>query len=95
MIDASTTQLAHTHKNQRRYPQPSSQKPGCGFLVLRFVALFSLASSLKSKCSIRRTQGRFFTIEYSLFYQLYRVRHEREVLAGKFSIAALPKGTSL
>ena len=44
VVDASTTQLADTRKNQRRYPQPSAQKPGCGFPVLRFVALFSLTS---------------------------------------------------
>src|SRR5208337_2580764 len=44
VVDASTTQLADTRKNQRRYPQPSAQKPGCGFPVLKFVALFSLTS---------------------------------------------------
>jgi len=44
VVDASTTQRADTRKNQRRYPQPSAQKPGCGFPVLRFVALFSLTS---------------------------------------------------
>ena len=44
MVDASTTQLADTRKNQKRYPQPAAQKPGCGFPVLRFVALFSLTS---------------------------------------------------
>jgi len=44
VADASTAQLADTRKNQKRYPQPSAQKPGCGFPVLKFVALFSLAS---------------------------------------------------
>jgi len=44
VVDAATPQLADTRKNQRRYPQPSAQKPGCGFPVLRFVALFSLTS---------------------------------------------------
>ena len=44
VVDASTTQLADTRKNQKRYPQPSAQKPGCGFPVMKFVALFSLAS---------------------------------------------------
>ena len=44
VVDASTTQLADTRKNQRRYPQPSAQKPGCGFPVLKFVVLFSLTS---------------------------------------------------
>jgi hypothetical protein len=44
VVDGSTTQLADTAPNQKRYPQPTSQKPGCGFPVLKFVVLFSLAS---------------------------------------------------
>lgn len=44
VVDGSTTQLADTARNQKRYPQPTSQKPGCGFPVLKFVVLFSLAS---------------------------------------------------
>lgn len=44
VVDGSTTQLADTAKNQKRYPQPTAQKPGCGFPVLKFVVLFSLAS---------------------------------------------------
>jgi hypothetical protein len=42
--DGSSTQLPDTPSNQQRYPQPPRQKPGCGFPVMRFVALFSLAS---------------------------------------------------
>ena len=44
VADGSTTQLPDTHKNQQRYPQSRSQKPGCGFPILKFVVLFSLAS---------------------------------------------------
>jgi hypothetical protein len=44
VVDGSSTQLADTPKNQERYPQPSTQKKGCGFPVLKFAALFSLAS---------------------------------------------------
>jgi len=44
VVDGSSTQLADTVKNQKRYPQPASQKPGCGFPVLKFVVLFSLTS---------------------------------------------------
>jgi hypothetical protein len=44
VVDGSTTQLPDTRPNQKRYPQPSSQKPGCGFPVMRFVALLSLNS---------------------------------------------------
>jgi hypothetical protein len=44
VVDGSTTQLADTPENQKRYPQPSTQKPGCGFPVMKFVALLSLTS---------------------------------------------------
>jgi hypothetical protein len=44
VVDGSTTQLPDTKKNQKRYPQPSTQKPGCGFPVMKFMVLFSLCS---------------------------------------------------
>jgi hypothetical protein len=44
VADGSTTHLADTLENQRRYPQPSTQKPGCGSPVMKFVALMSLTS---------------------------------------------------
>lgn len=44
VIDASSTKLPDTPKNQKRYPQPSEQTPGCGFPVLKFLLLFSLNS---------------------------------------------------
>jgi Transposase DDE domain len=44
VIDGSTTQLADTPKNQQRYPQPSTQKKGCGFPVLKLAVLFCLTS---------------------------------------------------
>src|SRR5437667_8727426 len=31
VVDGSTTQLPDTPQNQKRFPQPSSQNPGCGF----------------------------------------------------------------
>jgi hypothetical protein len=44
VADGSSTQLADTQKNQKTYPQHSTQKPGCGFPLLKFVVLFSLCS---------------------------------------------------
>jgi hypothetical protein len=44
VVDCSTTQLPDTEANQQRYPQPGGQKPGCGFPLLKFLVLFSLAS---------------------------------------------------
>jgi hypothetical protein len=44
VVDGSSVQLPDTPANQKAYPQPSGQKPGCGFPVLKLAVLFSLAS---------------------------------------------------
>lgn len=44
VVDGSTTSLADTPANQKRFPQSASQVEGCGFPLLKFVVLFSLAS---------------------------------------------------
>lgn len=44
VVDGSSSSMPDTPQNQERYPQPSAQTPGCGFPVMRFVALFSLAT---------------------------------------------------
>jgi hypothetical protein len=46
VIDGTTTSLPDTAKNQRAYPQPGSQKPGCGFPLLKLVGVFSLATGV-------------------------------------------------
>ncbi len=38
--------MPDTEANQNLYPQPSGQKQGCGFPVMRIVAMFSLATGL-------------------------------------------------
>lgn len=43
-IDGSSVRLADTPDNQRDYPQPSGQKPGCGFPVMGFVGVVDLSS---------------------------------------------------
>jgi hypothetical protein len=43
VVDGSTASLPDTEANQAAYPQPSSQKPGLGFPIMRFVVIFSLA----------------------------------------------------
>jgi hypothetical protein len=44
VVDGSTIQLPDTKENQKRYPQPSTQKPGCGCPLMKFVTLMSLTS---------------------------------------------------
>lgn len=56
VIDGTTVSMPDTPENQRKYPQPSSQKAGCGFAQMRVVGLFSLASGALldfAKSSIR------------------------------------------
>lgn len=63
VVDSSTTQLADTPANQKAYPQPSSQKKGCGFPVIRFIALMSLNSGAVLKVllgSLRHHELRLF-----------------------------------
>ena len=42
-MDGSSVQLMDTGCNQEIYPQPSGQKPGCGFPVMGFVGLLNLS----------------------------------------------------
>jgi hypothetical protein len=44
VVDGSSTVLPDTAANQKDYPQPKRQKPGCGFPVMKFLVLFCLRS---------------------------------------------------
>lgn len=44
VIDGSTVSMPDTPLNQSAYPQPSSQKAGCGFPIAKIGVLFSLAT---------------------------------------------------
>ncbi len=41
-IDATSAQMPDTAPNQEKYPQPTSQAPGCGFPVVKLVGLINL-----------------------------------------------------
>jgi hypothetical protein len=44
LVDGSTLLLPDTPANQAAYPQPTAQKPGAGFPILRLVVLLGLAT---------------------------------------------------
>jgi len=46
LIDGTTVSAPDTQKNQRAYPQSGSQKPGCGFPLIRLLGVFSLATGV-------------------------------------------------
>jgi len=46
VIDGSSFIMDDTSSNQKRWPQPKSEKPGCGFPTARIVGAFSLATGV-------------------------------------------------
>jgi hypothetical protein len=44
VVDGTGVSMPDTAANQKAWPQPSGQKPGCGFPVVKLVACFCLAS---------------------------------------------------
>lgn len=44
VVDGSSASMPDTPELQRAFPQPSAQKPGCGFPVARLLAIFCWAS---------------------------------------------------
>ena len=67
VADGTTLGLPDPPKNQRAYPQSSSQKPGCGFPFMKVVGLFSLSTgALLSYVAGNKHQG-----ELPLFHKLW------------------------
>jgi putative transposase len=52
LVDGSTCSMPDTEKNQAAYPQPTTQEPGLGFPIARFVVLLSLATAMISDLAI-------------------------------------------
>ena len=46
VLDGTAVSAPDTKANQKAYPQPGGQKPGCGFPVLKLVGVFSLATGV-------------------------------------------------
>jgi hypothetical protein len=92
VVDGSTTQLPDTPKNQKHYPQPSGQKPGCGFPLMRFVVLFSLSSG----AILAVVLGHWHEGELRLVRSLFESLDKGDVLLGDraygeyLTIATLP-----
>jgi hypothetical protein len=76
VADGTIITLPDTRANQRQYPQQKSQRRGCGFPILRLVAIFSLASGAlveAATCSFR-------TAEVVLFRSLTAVLTAKDIL---------------
>jgi hypothetical protein len=78
VADCSTTQLPDTARNQKRYPQPSSQKPGCGFPLIKFLVLFSLSSG----AILRVAMAHWKNHDLRLLHGLWEALEKGDILLG-------------
>jgi Transposase DDE domain len=78
VLDGSTVQLADTPQNQKRYPQPSMQKTGCGFPVLKLAVLFCLNSG----AILHLVLGTLHHHDLRLLRQLWEHLKQGDILLG-------------
>lgn len=78
VVDGSSVQLPDTAANQQAYPQPSGQKPGCGFPVLKLAVLFSLASG----ALLTVVMGNLHSHDLRLLRQLWACLKAGDILLG-------------
>jgi hypothetical protein len=79
VVDGSTITMPDTAENQAVYPQPKTQKPGCGFPIARILVVFSLAAGTVLEATIGKYQGKQ-TGENSLFRKLYDALDEGDII---------------
>lgn len=70
IVDGSTVTMPDTAENQAAYPQPKTQKRGCGFPIARILVVFSLAVGTVLEAAIGPYKGKQ-TGENSLFRGLH------------------------
>ncbi len=67
IVDGTNLSMPDTAENQKAYPQPSSQKPGCGFPMMKLLGIFGLASG----ALLHFARGNLRTHEGPLFRSLW------------------------
>jgi putative transposase len=82
IVDGSTVTMPDTPASQREYPQPKSQKPGCGFPIARIIVVFLLATGVVLDAAIGKYKGKR-TGENSMF----RTLHESVLALGDVVLA--------
>ncbi len=76
IVDGTNLSMPDTPENQELWPQPSGQKPGCGFPMMKLVGLFSLASG----ALLRVAEGDLHIHESRLFARLWHALEPADVI---------------
>jgi hypothetical protein len=89
VADGTTLTLPDTPENQALYPQSKSQKPGCGFPIMRLLAVWSARSGTMQHV----VKGNYNQNEMRLLHQACPTLHQGDILiydraAGHYVAAA-------
>jgi len=76
VVDGSSVSMPDTERNQRLYPQPSGQKKGCGFPVMRITVIFSLVTGIILACR----KGSLHIHERTLWHEMWDCYQENDVV---------------
>ena len=78
VVDATSFQTPDTPSNRRKYHYPTGQKKGCGFPVMRALAIFSLAGGAIHEI----VTAACYTAELTMFKPLWQTLHRGDILLG-------------
>ena len=78
VVDGTTVTAPDSPANQKRFPQQSVQAPGCGFPILRLVALMSLSTGMLVQWSV----GPWRSSELGLLQAMWDAFKAGDVLLG-------------
>ena len=84
VIDGSSVSMPDTPENQEVYPQPKSQKPGCGFPIAKIGVIFSLATGAAVALAIDVLNNH----DLKLARKLYKELNPKDVLLGDRAFCA-------
>jgi hypothetical protein len=85
VVDGTSVKLPDTPSNQKQWPQPQTQKAGCGFPVLRLVVLFCLACG----ALVAYELGPLSVAERELWRSIWALLEAGDVLVGDRGFCSL------
>jgi hypothetical protein len=86
VVDGSSLRLADTPANQKKFPQPTAQKRGCGFPVMKLVVLFCLSSGALLACAT----GTLWDSEAGLLHRLRSLFKPGDIVLGDRGFGNFP-----
>ncbi|MDZ4876748.1 MAG: IS4 family transposase ISAcma16 [Chroococcidiopsis cubana SAG 39.79] len=84
VVDGSTVSMTDTVENQKAYPQPKSQKAGCGFPIAKIGVIFSLVTG----AAVALVIDVMNTHDIKLARQLYQFLKPLDILIGDRAFCA-------